>query len=85
MQLHFYRDNNGREVDLVIETNSGDVAAVQVKSSTTVGRSDAGGLRLLREKLGSRFKCGVVLYCGEHTYGFDERIWAMPVEGLWSV
>jgi uncharacterized protein len=41
-------------------------------------------LRFLRDKLGTRFKLGIVVYCGEHTLPFGERIWAVPVSGLWS-
>ncbi|MFY9487814.1 MAG: ATP-binding protein [Solirubrobacterales bacterium] len=82
--LYFYRDNLAREVDVVIESVSGDIAAVEVKSAATVDRASTKGLRYLRDKLGSRFKAGVVLYSGEHTLRLDDRVWAMPIEGLWS-
>lgn len=83
VQLFFYRDTEKREVDLVIESAAGDVAAVEVRAAASASRSDARGLRLLRDKLGDRFRCGVIAYAGEHTLPIDDRIWALPIEGLW--
>lgn len=82
--LYFYRDSNDREVDVVIEAVTGDVAAVEVKAAVTIHSKNANGLRFLRDKLGNRFKAGVVLYSGEHTVALDDRIYAVPLEGLWS-
>jgi hypothetical protein len=44
--------------------------------------SSARGLRLLRDKLGPRFKTGVIVYSGEHTLPIDDRIWALPISTL---
>jgi hypothetical protein len=79
-----YRDTDRREVDLVIESATGDVVGIEVKSAASVRSADLRGLRYLREKLGSRFKAGVVVHAGAHTLPLGERIWAMPVSGLWS-
>jgi predicted AAA+ superfamily ATPase len=84
VELFFYRDTEKREVDLVIESASGDVAAIEAKSTATVNASDARGMRLLRDKLGARFKTGIIVYCGEHTLPVSERIWAVPISGLWQ-
>jgi hypothetical protein len=84
VQLFFYRDTDRREVDLVIESATGDVVGIEVKSAASVGSADLRSLRYLRDKLGSRFKAGVVIHAGAHTLPFGERIWAMPVSGLWS-
>jgi predicted AAA+ superfamily ATPase len=83
VEVFFYRDTEKREVDLVIESASGDVAAIEAKSAAVVTASDARGLRLLRDKLGQLFKTGVVVYSGEHTLPIDDRIWALPISGLW--
>jgi uncharacterized protein len=83
-ELFFYRDAQQREVDVVIESAAGDVAGVEVKAAASVGTSDSLGLRLLRDKLGSRFRAGIVLYTGSSTLELDERVWAVPLAGLWS-
>lgn len=84
VELFFYRDTEKREVDLVIESANGDVAAIEMKSAASVSAADTRGLRLLRDKLGSRFRSGVVVYTGEHTLRLDDRIWALPLSGLWQ-
>lgn len=84
VQLFFYRDADRREVDLIIESAAGDVVGVDAKSATSIHTADTRGLRYLRDKLGSRFKVGVVVYTGSHTLPLGERIWAMPVSGLWE-
>jgi predicted AAA+ superfamily ATPase len=82
--LFHYRDSSQREVDIVLELRSGEVAGVEVKSAASISSRDFAGLRHLRDALGSRFKAGVVLYTGEHTLPFGERLWAVPLCGLWA-
>jgi len=84
VELFFYRDSDKREVDLVVESASGDVVAIEAKAAAATTGSDVRGLRVLRDKLGQRFKTGIVVYSGEHTLPIDSRIWAMPISGLWT-
>jgi hypothetical protein len=41
------------------------------------------GLRYLRDKLGPRFKAGVVLHAGAGTLPFSDRPAVVLVSGLW--
>jgi predicted AAA+ superfamily ATPase len=82
--LYHFRDKEGREVDVVIEADSGDVVGVEVKSSVSVAGDAFAGLKRLRDKLGARFKFGAVLYAGERTLPFGDRLAAVPIAGLWS-
>ena len=84
VELYFYRDSDKREVDLVVESASGDVVAIEAKAAAATTASDLRGLRVLRDKLGERFKTGIVVYSGEHTLPIDDRIWAVPISGLWK-
>jgi predicted AAA+ superfamily ATPase len=84
VSLYHYRDKQQREVDVVLERNSGDVAGIEVKSAATVGAHDFRGLAFLRDRLGDRFKAGVVLYTGERTLPFGDRLTAVPLAGLWA-
>lgn len=81
--LYHYRDSQQREVDIVLELRSGEIAGVEVKSAATVRARDFAGLRHLRDKLGDRFKAGVVLYTGERSLPFGDRLTAVPLCGLW--
>jgi predicted AAA+ superfamily ATPase len=81
--LH-YRDKQQREVDIVLERRGGDIVGVEVKSAATIRSRDFAGLRYLRDRLGDRFKAGVVLYTGQRTLPFGERLRAVPLCGLWA-
>ncbi len=83
-ELLHYRDSQQREVDIVLERRGGDIAGVEVKSASTVRSRDFAGLRHLRDRLGDRFKAGVVLYTGQRTLPFGERLRAVPLCGLWA-
>lgn len=82
--LFHYRDKQQREVDVVLELGSGEVTGVEVKTAASVHPRDFAGLRHLRDKLGTRFKAGVVLYTGKQTLSFGERLHAVPLCGLWA-
>ena len=81
--FHF-RDRDGAEADIVIEQGALTVAGVEVKAGATVFSSDFSGLRKLKAAAGSRFACGVVLYDGEASLGFGERLYAVPIRRLWD-
>lgn len=83
-RLFFYRDVNGREVDIVLENAAGDVVAVEVKASATVRRKDLQGLRKFAALAGHRFKLGVLLYDGDQTLPFGDGVWAAPISTLWG-
>ncbi len=82
--LFHYRDKQQREVDVVLELGSGEVAGVEIKTAASVRAQDFAGLRYLRDKLGARFKAGVVLYTGKRTLSFGDRLSAVPLCGLWA-
>lgn len=82
-QFH-YRDRDGREVDIVLERRDGSVFAVEVKTAASASSSDFRGLRHLRDKLGRRLRAGVLLYTGENTVPFEDRLAAVPLCGLWT-
>jgi predicted AAA+ superfamily ATPase len=84
VRLFFYRDHDQREIDLVMESASGDIACVEVKAAASVDTADTKGLRFLRDKLGDRFKAGAVVYSGAHTVALGDRLWAVPLAGLWA-
>ena len=84
VSLYHFRTSAGVEVDLIIEQADGTIASVEVKTSATVGAGDFSGLQVLRDQLGRRFRAGVVLYSGEQRLPFGDKLWALPIENLWS-
>jgi len=84
VQFHHFRNKGGDEVDVVLESGSSRVAGVEVKLSATVISKDFRGLRKLRDAVGDRFQAGVVLYDGEDTIPFGDRMAAVPIQRMWE-
>ena len=80
--FYHYRDKDQVEVDIVIERGSMAVAGVEVKAAATVTLADFRGLRKLMKATGQRFASGVVLYDGEITASFGDRMFAVPLRSL---
>lgn len=83
-QMFHFRDRDQREVDILLEHRDSSVTAVEVKASATVHRREFRGLAHLRDKLGTRFKAGALVYAGATTVPFGDRLAAVPLPGLWS-
>jgi predicted AAA+ superfamily ATPase len=82
--FHHFRDKDGVEVDLVLERSADELAGIEVKAAATVVEADFRGLRKLQAATGSRFRCGVVLYDGEHVLRFGVDLYAVPIRALWE-
>jgi uncharacterized protein len=82
----FFRDDEGVEVDLVLERDDGALVGIEVKAGVSVGPPDARGLKRLRHAVGDRFVHGVVLYTGTGSFQIDAdpQISAHPVSVLWA-
>ena len=84
-ELSHYRDRDKFEVDAVVENRSGQVVGIEVKAASTVKPEDFRGLRRLRDRLGDDFVAGIVLYTGNTTLPFGDKLRVMPVSALWQV
>ncbi len=84
IRFHHFRDKDGVEVDIILERGPREICAVEVKASATVTASDFRGIRKIASVTGSRFRGGVVLYDGEVTTSFGDRMYAVPVKVLWE-
>lgn len=83
-RMFHYRDDRGREVDLVLEDRRRTVVGIEVKASSTPQASDFRGLKHLRDQLGDRFVAGALLYTGSRSMPFGDRLWALPLGMLWK-
>ncbi|HED39812.1 MAG TPA: ATP-binding protein [Chromatiales bacterium] len=85
-QLNFYHYRNKKkvEVDIIIEDAMGDCFAIEVKASATLTTKDFAGLEHFKNIAGERFKLGILLYDGDHTTAFGDRLFAVPIGALWS-
>lgn len=84
VQILHYRDKDQREVDAILERSDGTIVGIEIKSGATARSSDFRALSHLRDQLGDLFACGIVINTGSETLPFGDRLWAMPMSGLWN-
>jgi len=64
-QLYFYRENSGREVDIVKE-DAGKLSLFEVKSSSTFNQSFTSNMNYLKKLLGNRVTASTLIYTGDN-------------------
>jgi predicted AAA+ superfamily ATPase len=79
---HYQRDRE--DVDLVLEDRAGHIAAIEIKSASTLRERDWRWLAKLRDAQGHRFKAGAVVAAVDQTLPLADRIWALPYGALWA-
>ena len=82
--LFHYRDKDQDEVDIVAEGHDGTLTGIEIKAAATVNARDFKGLRKLAAACGDDFRLGVILYDGEKTIPFGDRLFAAPIPCLWG-
>lgn len=80
--FHYRRDRD--ELDLVLENRAGEICAVEVKSSSKIKERDWAALQRLRDARSSSFRCGVLFYTGSQIVKLSDRVYAVPLSGLWT-
>lgn len=83
-KIFHYRSAGGVEVDFVVENAAGDCVGIEVKASQSLGERHFSGLKDLESVLGKRFQCGAVLYAGNDTVRFGQKLWAVPAKTMWT-
>jgi len=84
VKFYHYRDKDGVEVDLVLETPDRRLWGIEVKAAASIHPSDFKGLRRLADLAGDRFQGGLLLHDGERTLPFGDKLWALPLSSLWN-
>ena len=84
VKLYHFRTQAGVEVDCVLAANNGQIVGIEVKSSSTIRKSDFNGLKKLAEISGDKFVQGIVLYAGDKILPFGDKLFAVPIAALWE-
>lgn len=80
---HLRERGGDREVDLVLESRTGDLVGVEVKAAAAISVKDAKHLLWMRDQLGSRFRRGIVMHTGPTAFALADRVHAVPIAALW--
>ena len=87
ISLFHYSAHSGSEIDIVAEADDGRVVGIEIKAGASVNRGDFAHLAVVRERLDRLRDCefvrGIVLYTGDRSYSFGDRLEALPLAALW--
>ena len=82
--MYHYRTRDQVEVDIVLQNRRRQVVAIEVKASATAHNEDFRCIRHLQARLGDDLIAGIVLYLGQQTLPFGDRLRAVPVSAIWE-
>ena len=86
--LSHYRDNQGREIDLVLEDPGGAVVAVEVKATQSPDPRQVQPLAWLRDRLDvvapGAFRAGLLLHTGKQSGKVGDRLHLRPIDSVWT-
>jgi hypothetical protein len=74
----------GNPRSIVLESRSGDLVPIEVKAGASLDARDWRALAKLRDRAPARFRSGVVIHSGRQTIPLGDRLWAVPISGLWT-
>lgn len=81
--IYHYRNQND-EVDVTLEDRTGDLGCIGLKAAATIRERDWKPIEKIRDARRDRFKAGFVIYAGDRRIPLSDRLWAVPVSGLWA-
>ncbi len=88
IELSHHRDNDGREVDLILERGDGAVMAIEIKTTSSPTASQLHHVAWLRDKLDAvapgTFTAGYLLHTGVQSLTVGDRLHLVPIEALWA-
>jgi predicted AAA+ superfamily ATPase len=76
--------NQGKEVDFVIENSNGKIIGIEVKLDSTINKKDIANMAALKDTAGNKFVKGIIIYTGTVLMQADRNIWAVPVNYLYT-
>ena len=83
IEIYHYRDQQKTEVDFVLESNSKDVVALEIKSGTNLKTEHFKGLLALADTIKDKNFRGIILYGGDKIlpYRIEKyHFWAIPLK-----
>ena len=83
VDISFYRTNDGREVDFVLEKQH-KLVAIEVKHAENITEKDLAGIKELQQATKKDFLCGIVLCNTPRVIAYDKDIYLVPFCALWQ-
>lgn len=83
IDISFYRTNDGREIDFVLERQH-KLVAIEVKNAENITDKDLAGIKELQQATGNDFLCGIILCNTPRVIAYDKDIYLLPFSSLWQ-
>jgi len=88
VEISHFRDNNQREVDIVLERRDGATIAIEVKSTSSPSADHLRHVKWFRDKLDAvtpgAFRGGILLHTGTQSVTIGDRLHVRPISSLWD-
>jgi len=88
VEISHFRDNNQREVDIVLERRDGAIIAIEVKASSSPSADHLRHVKWFRDKLDAvtpgAFRAGILLHTGTQSVTIGDRLHVRPISSLWG-
>lgn len=85
IEIYHFRDTQQKEVDFVLESSSGDIVAIEIKSGSNIKSEHFKGLLALAKTMKDKNFKGIVFYGGDKVLPYkieDYQFWAIPLTVL---
>ncbi|PCJ24720.1 MAG: hypothetical protein COA94_07110 [Rickettsiales bacterium] len=83
VNISFYRTNDGREVDFILEKQN-KLVAIEVKHAENINDKDLAGIKEFQAHTGNDFCCGIVLCNTPRVIAYGKDIYLVPFSALWQ-
>lgn len=85
IEIYHFRDTQQKEVDFVLESSSGDIVAIEIKSGSNIKSEHFKVLLALAKTMKDKNFKGIVFYGGDKVLPYkieDYQFWAIPLTVL---
>lgn len=78
-QIYHYRTESNEEIDLILETDQGELIAIEIKTSKTIDGRSLKAIKSLHATMPHKVIKGFVVYTGDKVIPLSHNIWALPL------
>ena len=85
VEIYHFRNTQQKEIDFVLESSSGDIVAIEIKSGSNIKNEHFKGLIALAKNMKDKNFKGIIFYGGDKVLPYkieDSQFWAIPLKVL---
>lgn len=82
--MYYLRTKDGQEIDLILESRSGKLVAIEIKASSSFKPETVNNIKEFEKSMGDNFHRGIIFYTGQETLMISDKIYVLPIQALWE-